>query len=148
MRGCDPAWCGVSVAVNVAFDVVAVANDTLAVMSAANVAVDPTVPGELHVGHRGGSGRPLARPTFSGPLVRPHLAAWSGYSTAHVFGEVTPGFDRVQLDCAQGPTVEAVLVDCADHLPFNYYLAEVLSRVVRVIGTGPDGLTAYRKDGQ
>jgi hypothetical protein len=73
VRGCDAAWCGVSVAVNVAFDVVAVANDTLAVMSAANVAfdvvavandtlavmsaanvaVDPTVPGELHVGHRG-----------------------------------------------------------------------------------------------
>jgi hypothetical protein len=48
----------------------------------------------------------------------------------------------VQLDCAEGPTVDAVIVDCAEHLPFNYYVGEVASRVVRVSATGPGGRTA------
>ena len=44
------------------------------------------------------------------------------------------GFDRVQLDCDKGPTVEAVVVQCAGHLPWNYYVGEVASRVTRVNG--------------
>lgn len=41
------------------------------------------------------------------------------YSTAYVFGEVAIGFDRVLLQCTKGPTVDAVVVNCADHLPFG-----------------------------
>jgi hypothetical protein len=90
----------------------------------------------------------LARAALFGTLGRPHLAVPSGHSTAHVFGEVALGFDRVQLVCAKGPGVEAVVVDCADHLPFNYYVAEIVSRVIRVSATGPDGRTADREFNQ
>jgi hypothetical protein len=55
------------------------------------------------------------------------------------------GFDRVQLHCADLKTVEAEVVDCADYLPFNHYVAKVASRVTRVIATGPDGRTPTRK---
>lgn len=94
----------------------------------------------LYVGNDG-SGRPTALDPLAG------LGGWTlfrrdGYSTAYVFGKVAFGFDRVQLDCAQGPTVDALVVDCADHLPFNHYVGEIASRVVRVSATGPDGRTS------
>jgi hypothetical protein len=38
-------------------------------------------------------------------------------------------------------TADAV-IECAEHLPFNFYVGEVISRVDRVMASGPDGLTA------
>jgi hypothetical protein len=91
---------------------------------------------------RGGFGRPPARRPLSGSLGRPALGLSSDHTTARVFGEVDFGFHGVSLQCLTGPIVEAVVVDCADHLPFNYYVAEVTSRVMRITATGPDGRTA------
>ena len=96
----------------------------------------------LYVGNSG-HGKPVALNPLSGSLGRPALVyRGSAYSIAHVFGKVAFGFDRVQLDCDKGPTVEAIVVECADYLPYNHYIGEVVSRVTRVIATGPDGRTA------
>ncbi len=94
---------------------------------------------------RGGGGpiKPL-----SGSLGRSGLLVRDLHSTAHAFGQVAFGFDRVRLDCAKGPTVDAVVVDCANHPSFNYYVGEVASRVVRVRATGPDGRTAALEQDQ
>jgi hypothetical protein len=70
-----------------------------------------------------GCGGPIT--ALSGFLGRSGLLVRDLHSTAHAFGPVAFGFDRVQLDCAKGPTVDAVVVDCADRLPFNYYVGEV-----------------------
>ena len=69
----------------------------------------------------GGSCRPVPRKPLAGSLGCRHLDV--RYSTAYLFGEVAFGFDRVQVHCAKGPTVDALIIDCADHLPFNYYVA-------------------------
>jgi hypothetical protein len=98
----------------------------------------------LYIRNHGFGGR-LLQEALPDSLGRPYLGVQSGYATAHVFGEVAFGFDRVKLDCAKGPTVNAVVVDCADHLPFNYYVAEVVSRVDRVSATSPDGRAAERE---
>ncbi len=101
----------------------------------------------LYVRNRGGGGPITVRP-LSGSLDRSGLLVHDLHSTAHAYGQVAFGFDRVQLDCAKSPTVDAVVVDCADHLPFNYYVAEVASRVVRVRATGPDDRTATLEQDQ
>jgi hypothetical protein len=96
----------------------------------------------VYVGDDGG-GTPVELNPLSGSLGRPALFYRSnGFSTAHVYGKVAFGLDRVQLDCDKGPTVEAVVVECADYLPYNYYVGEVVSRVTRVSATGPDGQAA------
>jgi hypothetical protein len=113
----------------------------------------PVPPDEHHITgpmvglffEEGGSARPLARdPLVPGSLGRPELVFFGG-STAYYFGAVAFGFDWVQLDCADKQTVEAQMVDCADYLPFNHYVAKVASRVARVTATGPDGRTATRE---
>jgi hypothetical protein len=96
----------------------------------------------LYVGNNG-NGNPIALIPLSGSLGRPALVyRGNAYSTAHVYGKVAFGFDQVQLDCDKGPTVEAIVVECADYLPYNHYIGEVLTRVTRVSATGPDGRTA------
>lgn len=96
----------------------------------------------LYVGDSG-HGKPLALNPLSGSLGRPALFyRGNTYSTAHVYGKVAFGFDRVQLDCDTGPTVEAIVVECTDYLPYNHYIGEVVSRVIRVSATGTDGQTA------
>jgi hypothetical protein len=91
-----------------------------------------------------GGGRPLARVPLQGSLGRPEIVFFGG-STAYYFGPVAFGFDRVQLDSADEETVAAQVIDCADYLPFNHYVANVASRVVRVTATSPDGRTATRE---
>jgi hypothetical protein len=112
--------------------------------------VGPVPPDEHHItgpevmlySRDGGSGRPVPRKPLAGSLGCPHLDVRSFYSTAYLFGEVAVGFDRVQVHCARGPTVDALVIDCTDHLPFNYYVAEIISRWLRITATGPDGRTA------
>lgn len=99
----------------------------------------------LHIDDRGGFGRPVPAEARPGSLGQMTMGVVDGYSTAHVFGEVAFGFDRVQVDCVGGPSVEAVIVDCSAHLPFNYYVAEVGRRVAQVTATGPSGITATKE---
>jgi hypothetical protein len=101
----------------------------------------------LYVGSSGG-GRPVELDPLTGSLGRSILVVRDPTVTAYAFGKVAFGFDRVQLDCAKGQTVDAIVVDCADHLPFNHYVGEIASRVVLVSATGPDGRTAEREQGQ
>lgn len=101
----------------------------------------------LYVGSHGGGG-PIEFNPLSGSLGRSDLLVRDLRSPAHAFGKVAFGFDHVQLDCAKGPTVDAVVVDCDEQLPFNYYVGEITSRVVRVSATGPGGRTASLKQSQ
>jgi hypothetical protein len=99
----------------------------------------------LYVEDRG-SGGPIN--PLSGSLGRAGLLVRNLHSTAFAFGNVAFGFDHVHLDCAKGPTVDAVIVDCAQYLPFDYYVGEVASRVVRVRASGPDGRTVALEQDQ
>ena len=98
----------------------------------------PTV--MLYVGDSGG-GRPVALDPLSGSLGRWDLV-YQGGANAYIYGKVAVGFDQVRIDCEAGPSVEAIVVDCTDHLPYSHYVGEVLSRVSRVTATGPDGQIA------
>ena len=60
----------------------------------------------------------------------------------------TFGFDRVQHDCYKGPAVDAIVVECADYLPYDHYIGEVISRVTWMSATGPDGRTAIMERGR
>ena len=88
----------------------------------------------------------MALDPLSGPLGR-WILVYQGGSNAYVFGKVAVGFDQVRIDCDKGPNVEAIVVDCADHLPYNHYVGAVTSRVTRVSATGPDGHTATMERG-
>jgi hypothetical protein len=99
----------------------------------------------LRVGNSGG-GRPVALDPLSGSLGR-WILVYQGGSNAYIFGKVAAGFDQVRIDCDKGPTIEAITVDCADYLPYNHYVGEVVSRVTRVSATGPDGQTATIEQG-
>jgi hypothetical protein len=94
----------------------------------------------LCVGDRGGGGR-LPQAPLPEPLGRPHLFVRSLDLPAHVYGPVELGFDRVHVYSLNGPMVEATVVDCTDHLPFNFYVAEIRSQVQRVMADGPEGRT-------
>ena len=100
----------------------------------------------LFVGTHGG-GMPVPRGPLLDLLGHSDLVFFGG-PTAYYLGEVAFGFDRVQVHSADERTVDAVVVDCAGHLSFNYYVAEVVGRVVGVTANGPDGRTAHRKQGQ
>jgi hypothetical protein len=93
-----------------------------------------------------GSGGPPAKSPLPGSLGRPRLCVDSPLSPAHVFGEVDFAFDRVNVHCDDGLIAEAVVVECAEHLLFNYYVAVVTSRVLRVIATGPDRTVSWDED--
>jgi hypothetical protein len=53
-----------------------------------------------------------------------------------VFGEVAPEFDSVTVNCADGESVDAVVVECVDRFPFNYYVALLPERPTKVTATG------------
>jgi hypothetical protein len=95
----------------------------------------------LYLGERGGGGR-LPRAPLPEPLGDPDLFVRSLDLPAHVYGAVDLGFDRVHVYSLKGPMVQATVVDCTGQLPFNFYVAEVTSRVERITATGPDGRTA------
>lgn len=88
----------------------------------------------------------MVKAPLSGSLAHPHLCVYSlDPPEAHVFGEVDVGLDRVNVHCDHESIAEAVVIDCAEHLPFNYYVAQVTSRVERVTATGPDDREASWK---
>jgi hypothetical protein len=102
-----------------------------------------TGPTVLLFSTKGGHGRPVIKVPPSGSLAHPHLCVYSLHPPeAHIFGEVDVGFDRVRVHCDDESIAEAVVIDCAEHLPFNYYVAEATSRVERVTATGPGGREA------
>jgi hypothetical protein len=103
----------------------------------------PTV--ALQIAGKGANGRPPGLGWNSGPLGRLHLCVRTlNPPRAHIFGEVDYRFDRVNIHCLEGSAVEAVVVDCRAHLPFNYYVAPVSSQVLRVTASGPEGQMATR----
>jgi hypothetical protein len=53
-----------------------------------------------------------------------------------VFGEVAPEFDSVTVSCADGEGVDAVVVECLDRFPFNYYVALLPERPTQVTAKG------------
>jgi hypothetical protein len=95
----------------------------------------------LYVGQRYGGSR-LPRAPLPGSLSHPDLFVRSLDIPAYVYGAVDFGFNQVHVHGLKGPPVEATVIECAEHLPFNFYVGEVISRVDRVMASGPDGLTA------
>jgi hypothetical protein len=53
-----------------------------------------------------------------------------------VYGQVVPEFDSVTVTCADGQKVDAVVVECLDRFPFNYYAALLSVRPTEVTAMG------------
>jgi hypothetical protein len=53
-----------------------------------------------------------------------------------VFGEVAPEFDSVTVSSAHDESVDAVVVECLDRFPFNYYVALLPERPTQVNARG------------
>jgi hypothetical protein len=53
-----------------------------------------------------------------------------------VFGEMAPEFDSVTVSCADDESVDAVVVECLDRFPFNYFVALLPERPTQVTAKG------------
>jgi hypothetical protein len=53
-----------------------------------------------------------------------------------IFGEIAPEFDSVTVSCAGVESVDAVVVECLDRFPFNYYVALLPERPTQVTAMG------------
>ena len=52
------------------------------------------------------------------------------------FGVVASEFDSVTVNCSDGQSVDAVVVECLDRFPFNYYVALLPERPTQVTAKG------------
>jgi len=89
-----------------------------------------------------GAGAGPVSTRLDSPLGLPISGEW-GDGSVDLFGEVQVGFDRVVVECEDGATVDATVVDCTAYVGFNYWVAPVMrSWPVQILATSPEGISA------
>jgi hypothetical protein len=62
---------------------------------------------------------------------------------AWIHGEVQPTYESVFIECVDGLSIEASVVDCETIFGFNFYVAATHYRPVRVVAKAVDGRRAF-----
>ena len=83
---------------------------------------------------------------LDGPFGKVGLGVDPDYaqSSLWAYGEIQAGFDKVLIECDDGITIEAHIVDCEQRFGFNFYVAVTPGEPVKVTASSFGGDNAER----